>query len=263
MAQYTPLNLSEIKEARIIDVVDSTVLKAGVEFMEGFITQDAKKAKFNNLYVKEGVMYAANGSSRVGLFKAEDLGKIYSLSLRRPMLAALMTFLDSASAETVSIRETERMIIFTSPEGKAGFGFRKPAVEMPQMPITVNKPTSSGIVVDRTALMKKLKRLSVSLKKEAGWMDAEVSGDVLTLKTVAERPSVEHMACKSLGDVAPFMLDYATMQAVLPLFQTTTIEMFVENNRATIYNSAELIIEEKVRKSFLAVALMILPRRTT
>jgi len=256
---------AELASAQKIETIDSTVLESGIDFMMGFISQDGKKPKFSNMYIKEGVMYAANGSSRVGLFKNDELAKIYSVTFRRNMLQSLMTFIDNASPETVTIKETNRMTFFTSPDEKAGFGFRKPAVDMPKMPITSEKPTCSGISVDRAGLLKKLNRLGVSLKKDAGWLDIEVAGEVMTLKTVAERPSIEHMACKVISGATPmsFMLDYATMKTVLALFKTTTIDLFVdENNRGTIYNTAELLIDEKVRKPFLAVALMILPRRT-
>lgn len=255
----------QVQETQEIAGVDSTVLTAGMKFGLGFTSTDDKNQKFATLYVKEGVLYAANGSSKLGLFKSPDFAPIYALTIRRPSVPSLLNFIDKVGGDKVVIKESPKIVLFLAADGQSGFGFRKPIVEMPKMPATADVPQTDGINVDRQSLLKKINRLSIAMRGEDASLDMTVQEGTLTIKTVSDRKSVERMPCNRLSGTEPmsFYMDCALLKATLGQYWASNIDIYVMKNRGVIHSSGEILSGEgsaQVKKPFTAVGIISLPR---
>ena len=253
-----------LKVMQEVDKISTSVLSTGIKFIQGFVSQDKKSAKYNNSFISEGVIYGSNGSNRVGAFKSDDLAKIFKLTIRPQMVNPILNFIDGLSQDQVSFRESEKMVLFTAVDSSSGFGFRKSTVDMPKMPITLEVPDMDGIYVNRRELIKKVNRISVALRggSEVKGVEMKVDGDTLNINTVADRKSVERIVCKRITGTEPlhFILDCGGLKKALSQFLADNIDIYSSPKvkKCFLYNAGELLIGEKdpVKKPFISVCLL-------
>lgn len=253
----------QVKETKVISEMDATVLTAGLKFGLGFASSDDKNQKFASLYVKEGVLSAANGSSKLGLFKTEEFAKVYALTIRRPVVPALLNFIDRAGATSVILKQSEKIVLFETADGMSGFGFRRSLVEAPKMPATADVPEGDGINVDRQAMLKKINRLSIAMRAEDANLEMAVQDKTLTIKTMSDRKSVERIPCDRISGNEPmsFLMDCPLFKAVLSQYWASNVDLYVAKNRGVVYSAGDILSGE-TKKPFIAVGVLSLPRNT-
>jgi DNA polymerase III sliding clamp (beta) subunit (PCNA family) len=252
-----------ISPTSVITGVNAEVFTAGLRFEQGFALKDEKNPKFSNIYIKEGAFYASDGAKWVGAFKCDDIANIFSLTVRRSMLSSILNILEKHSWGNVVLRDSDKIVLLTNSDMSSGFGYRKSTVEMPKLPISFGTPQGDGINIDREVLRKKIARLATVIKKDKpGVIITLEDNSILVMKTRSDRPSMEKMPCRRLSGDGPvrFILDESMVKGILPLFQASNIDLYIQPNRCTIYSTADQIIEDDTHKSFTAIALISLPR---
>lgn len=255
--------MNDISSATVIDTVDTEVVKAAFKFIQGYVYQDDKN-KYSNMFIKEGILYGSNGHSIVGACLSPDLKKIFTLTVRRPMISAILSLIEKMDLNQVCIKETDKMLVFTSEDNQSGFGFRKSNQEMPKMPITVTSAAvGKGISIDRTTLIKKITRLSTTLRGEKLGLSLVAEGDVLTMQTLTERKSVERMPCKrNDGSNASvrIVMECPMLKSILSSLITPAVEFIVDSNSYYIFSVAELLIDGTDKKPITCMARISRPR---
>jgi DNA polymerase III sliding clamp (beta) subunit (PCNA family) len=255
----------ELKNSVLMGEVDSTVFGAMLKFQQGFL--DEKSQKFTNTHAKEGVSYGANGSTKIGAFLSADLEKIFTLTIRKGMISSIVSLMDNTDQDKIQIRDTEKKSLFISSDGLSGFGYRKSTAEMPKFPIETRAPNVNGISVDRTTLLKKISRLSITKSNDKLGLAINIDSDTITITTKTDRKSIERMACKRItSETEPinFVIECELLKSVLPLFATPKIDLYVYGG-CYIFSNAELLIKGKteadqVKKAYTAIARLSLPR---
>jgi hypothetical protein len=252
---------NEFTSSKEIKTVNAGVFLSGIKFSQGFLPSDENK-KFSNMFISKGVIYSSNGSNRVGAFESPEFSGISSIIFRKAMLAPIANLIDKTNITDIIIRETEKVIVLFSDDGKYAFGFRKSLVEPPKFPISTELPTFPAIGIDRNILMKKLNRLSITSPGEMA-VKFTAENESLSLVTIADRKSFENMPYKSISskDKLEFSFECKLLKTCLGLFQTPTVDFYIDKSRCTLWSSAELEIIEKdkkepTRKSFKAIALV-------
>ena len=261
-AEFLSFN-EHLKAMQEVDKISTSVLSTGLKFIEGFVSQDKKSQKYANSFISEGIIYGSNGSNRVGAFKADDLAKIFKLTIRSQMVGPVLEFINSVAQDQISFKESEKMVLFTATDSSSGFGFRKSTVEMPKMPISLEVPAMDGIYVNRKELIKKVNRVSVALRGEVKGIEMMVYGDTLNINTVADRKSVERIACKRITGTDPmhFILDCGMLKKALSQFLAPQIDIYssTKAKKCFLYNAGELVIgddKDPIKKPFISVCLL-------
>jgi hypothetical protein len=252
----------DLAKATDIKTVDATVFLAGIEFIQGFLPSDDSNKKYSNLYVVDGVMYGSNGSFKIGAYQSTDLEGT-SITLRRLMIPPIGAVIDITKASEITLAETEKIIVISTKDQLYRFAFRKTTIPVPKLPITMTVPIVDSFTVDRSTLIKKLNRLSLTSKDEVG-IKMSISGEVLSLETVADRKSYEKMACKRLvGDKdLNFTMECNKLRGILGFYQASSVDFYIDAIKCTLYSDATLITEEKgkepVSKKFVAAGVLTL-----
>jgi hypothetical protein len=235
--------------AQELKTVESEVVSSALKFIQGFLSDDKNK-KYSNVYVVDGNIYGANGSSKVGVFINSSFEGV-NLVLRRSMLSPINTFIDKSSTAEVTIKQTEKIVIFSALKGQYNFAFRQSVIEVPKLPISTEVPKTDGFIIDRQAMLKKLQRLFLTHNQrnaEFG-LKMTVKGSDMIMETVADRKSVEKIACDRLsaGDaVLDFTIDCIKLKDVLSLFEAERVDMYIEKGKCTIYSDAQIIIRDEM-----------------
>jgi DNA polymerase III sliding clamp (beta) subunit (PCNA family) len=232
--------------AQEVKTVEIPVVTSAIKFIQGFLSDDKNK-KYSNVYIVDGKIYGANGSSKVGAFISPSFEGV-NLVLRRALLSAINMFLDKSSAEAVSIKQTEKIIVFSTSEGLNNFAFRKSVVDVPKLPISTTIPQAEGFIVDRGALLKKLNRLFLTHNQrnpEFG-LKVSVKGTDIVMETIADRKSIEKITCERISGngALDFTIDCIKLKDVLGLFEAERVDVYQEKGKCTLYSDAKLILKE-------------------
>ena len=232
--------------AQEVKTVETPVVTSAIKFIQGFLSDDKNK-KYSNVYIVDGKIFGANGSSKVGAFISPTFEGV-NLVLRRALLSSINMFLDKSSAEEVLIKQTEKIIIFSTFKGLNNFAFRKSVVDIPKLPISTSIPQAEGFIVDREALLKKLNRLFLTHNQrnpEFG-LKMSVKGTDIVMETIADRKSIEKITCERISGSAPldFTIDCIKLKDVLSLFSAERVDVYQEKGKCTIYSDAKLILKE-------------------
>jgi DNA polymerase III sliding clamp (beta) subunit (PCNA family) len=253
----------EVTSATLVDTINTTIFTTALKYQQGFVSQDEKN-KFANTFIREGVFYGTNGQTKIGLFQSPDTAKIFSMTIRKQMIGALLNFMDKINQDNVCLKDTEKKCIITSPDGSCGIGFRKSSVEAPKIPISPEMPTEDGLIVDREMFLKKISRLAIVAKGDILSLTVTVNGQTLSLQTNSDRKSVESMSCIRIGTDTPmtFLIECQQFKSILSMFLTPKIKVFIIKSTCMIFSEADILIGEKdpIKKSYLEVARLSLPR---
>lgn len=265
----------DLSKAEVKKTINTSILNTGLKFIQGFLPNDDKN-KFSNLFISDGVMFGSNGSFRIGAFKSPDLDGIDTTILRRSMLSALATMLDKIDADYIVLKESEKHVIFSSADTLEVsdkitskdlycFGFKKSTHTMPKMPVSLEVPQTDGINIDRTLIIKKLNRLSLTSWEDIG-IKMNLKGNELTMQTLADRKSLESMTCKRLNtqeEDRNFVIECDKFKTIMNLFQASNIDLYIDSKKNTFYSSASILIEEENKETvtipFTAVGFLTLP----
>lgn len=253
----------DLSHQELKHTVVKEVFLDGIKFSQGFALE--KDEKFADVHTVSGILYGSNGSSRVGGYGSPDLGEIPDLVLRKAMLSAIATMVEKAEITEIAIKISDKLISFHSPDDRYCFGFRKSTLVSPRFPISMKIPELPKFNINRSLLLKKLNRLSLTSWEDIG-IKMTVQGGELEMETVADRPSFESIPCESDSeDPIEFIIQCNKFKDILGLFKASNVDIFIAKNKCTIYSDAHLEIdeegkEEPVEKPFTAVALLTLAR---
>jgi len=249
----------EIAEATQIKTVNATIFQSGIHFIQGFIADDSNK-KYSNLFILGGAMYGSNGLNSIGAFATSELTEM-DISIRRIMLSPIGNIIDKTGASEITLLETDKLLMVSTPDRLYSFAFRKTTTPVPKLPITIEIPKTDGFNINCTDYMKKLNRLSLTSRDEIA-IRMMLNGSILSMETVADRKSKEMITCRRLEGNSPmeFILECKKFKNILNFFHASNVDVYVDKTKCTIYSKASLIIDEKDSKDFIAVGLVTLAK---
>ena len=254
---------SEIEKSSPLGEIDSEIFIMGLKFIQGFLPDEKnpKSDKYTRLYASKGILYGANGSSKIGAFHSPELKCLDDFIIRRIMINPISDMIEKSKAPRVLVSTTSKMVFITTIDKSCGFGFLRTNDAIPQYPISIETPICDGFNVQKEALIKKLNRLALSPNKG---FKAKVENNNLNLSTISERVSKDSLECKALSDSPidlSFVFDYKLMKSVLSLFQSTNVNAYIDKLKCSFISEGFLeMLDTKDRQEFKAVALICLAR---
>jgi hypothetical protein len=255
----------DLFSAKEVKTVEANVITTSLKFIQGFLSDDKNK-KYSNVYIVDGKIYGANGSSKVGVFISPCFEGV-NLVLRRIMLSSINSFIEKAGIPEITIKETDKIVIVSGIKGLDNFAFRKSVIEVPKLPISTSVPQSAGFVIERGTFLKKLNRLFLTHNQrnaEFG-LKVNIKGKDIVIETIADRKSVEKISCERVAGEDPldFTIDCIKLREVLGLFQADKVDFYIEKGKCSIYSDAEVVIREEnppVTSPFVSIGLVTLAK---
>ena len=246
----------DYSNAEKIASVNSDMFINGLKYILGYTTTD-EKSKYSSIFIKDGIIYGANGSTHIGVFKNLDLEPIAKLVIRRQMVTAISSFIITLVKDNimeVTIKITDKSVYFCSPDELYGFGYKLSTIEPPTLPINTEFPECSGYRIDKKVLIKKLTRLALTSKDEIG-IKVTATGGSLNLETISERKSADEIPyITKIGDPeSEFIIECNRFKKLLGLFDDSKIDLYSEDKYFILYSEADYLINDKVTKRFKQV----------
>lgn len=254
----------KISKAQKLKSVDSTVFTHAFRFIQGFLPSDDKNEKWNRVHINGGVIYGSNGSNRVGAFESAEFSGLDGHIFRKNILSPIVSMIEKTEIDEIELKSSSEALFLVSPDQKQGIGFIKATSKSPKFPISLDEPDTDGFNIDREMLLKKLNRLAITATGDLG-IKGEVLGAEFKMSTLAERPSIETMACAKIKDSKDidFIMEYKLVKSLLTLYSASNINIYIDKGKCTLWNEAELEVKndkETKKHPFKSVAVMSLAR---
>ena len=218
------------KEERKQYTVDLKVflfaLKYSLNFM-AIMKEDQKN--FDFVTITKGLVFAANGSNKMGFMAANTFKPIPELKIRKQVVPMMVNFLMKLDGDQVIIVESGKDIGLESTDGKFYFSALKSNVEAPKINKEYIISSEPYVEIDKNRLMKVSDRVVIN-SASAAMIGLDVtltgSGDdsLLELKLVSNTvESVEVINCSRKGDTdekVTHIIDHKLLRTILGSFTT-------------------------------------------
>lgn len=240
----------ELDKMLCVRTVNAGQLLSAIRFGKGFLPTK-ENPNFSCLYLSDGVMYGSNGFNRISAYQAGDWKGIETLVLRQGMLDSISQLIDRINLDDISIYTSSKFIGFFSEDKGTGFGFLKTVQEMPKFPISLDRPETGGVALDRTVLQKKLQRFQIAEGPDFSVnFVLKGTGDsaILEMTTLGDRASTENMPCirKEGSEDQEFLVKYTHLKTLVSVYQSNSVELYVGNVTLTVFCEGKLEIDQEI-----------------
>ena len=250
-----------------VKVLNAGVLLAGIRFIQEFLTKTNKSNnKFSNAFISNGIIYGTNGNNKIGAFTSPDLEGLNELVIPEIMLSPIASLIDKP--DTLSIRTTSTHVLIADSDLTTVFGFTKPQVKIPRIPIDIKEPQdSTGAEINVNLLLKKIERLKITGDADLGLTLSLVS-DKIILSTLQDRSSKDSMICKKIGtEDKDTIIKCRVLEDILNAFSsvhkgTYEIKMFLDKNLKFFWSGKLEIMDKKPQIKELTFAAIMTPAAT-
>lgn len=214
------------------------------------VKEDHKQ--FDFVVIDKGIVYAANGSNKMGFIACKAFEKLSNFKIRKAILSTFRAFSNALPGDTVNIIETSRNIGLESVDGMMHFSCLKSNSD----PVSISKEymKSEGpyVEIDKSKFLKILDRLVVSnTSMSSGGVELVVSGvgesACIDLNLVATAKVTENFPCTKVNDDSPdpvsHVVDYKIFRSILNSFSTDkAIRLHINDGSKfyKVYNSGEV-----------------------
>ena len=186
-----------------------------------------EQKNFDFVTITKGLVFAANGSNKMGFLAAGAFKPIPEIKIRKEVIPMMVNFIMKLEGETVNVVETGKDIGVESSDGKFYFSSLKSNVEAPKINKDYVVSSEPYITIDKTRLMKVSDRVVINSPSAAMiGLDTVLSGSgedgQLELKLVSNSvESVEVINCNRVGDTdekIDHIIDYKLLRTLLGSF---------------------------------------------
>jgi DNA polymerase III sliding clamp (beta) subunit (PCNA family) len=235
-------------EAYPVKTLNAGVLLVGIRFIQDYLLKSKGTNKFSNMFISQGIIYGSNGNDKIGAFTSPDIEGLDELVFPEMMLGPIANLIEKPDLDNITISTTSEFILIGSDDKSFIFGFSKPKVKVPKMPVDIKEPEANGGEIEVGLLLKKFGRLKIAGDVDMG---LRISlGDHISISTLLDRASKDTMPCKRIGtEEKDILVKCRVVEGVLDSFSavpglsSSTVKMFVARN-LSFHWSGDLQMDE-------------------
>jgi DNA polymerase III sliding clamp (beta) subunit (PCNA family) len=245
-------------EAFPVKTMNAGILLVGIRFIQDYLLKSKGTNKFSNMFISKGIIYGSNGNDKIGAFTSPEIEGLDELVFPEMMLGPVANLIEKPDLDNITISTTSEFVLVG--DQSFIFGFSKPKVKVPKMPIDVKEPETNGCEIEVGLLLKKFGRLKIAGDADMG---IRISlSDHISISTLLDRASKDTMPCKRIGtEEKDILVKCRVIEGVLDSFSavpgltSSTVKMFVDRNLSFSWRG-DLQMEEQektVVKSIVCV----------
>jgi hypothetical protein len=238
---------------RVTHIVDKEVLKFALGYAGSFLAAPKEDQKqFDFVVIDKGIVYAANGSNKMGFIVFKAFEKIENFKIRKSVLSVFKSFAEGLPGDSVVLTETKKSIGIESSDGNMYYSCLKSNTDPTNVPREHIKSEGPYVKIDKNRLIKVLDRLMVSgTTISTSGVELVVTGQgesaCLEINLISSLKVTENFSCERVNDAnvesVSHVVDYKIFKSVLGAF-TTDKEVRLHINDANrfykVYNSGEI-----------------------
>lgn len=238
--------------------VKKDMLLFALKYASYFLTGKKEEQKhFDFVIINRGIVYAANGSNKLGLIVSQLFSKIPEIKIRKMVLPLFSSFAKGINEDIIKIIQTDKDIGVISSDGKYYFSFLKSTIETSEIPRHYLKSEGPYTLVDKNRLIKIADRVIITNNSTTiVGLNLKLSGSgdqsLLEIKLVSNREAIETMECKRVNDgkkIFEHIVDYRMLIPILNAFDTKEdVRIHINDNGKAfkIYSKGEIEKEKYI-----------------
>jgi len=210
-------------------LVNKEVLLFAMKYAFNFLASKKEDQKhFDFVVISNGVVFAANGSNKLGLIVFKTFSAIPEMKIRKLVVPLYTTFVKGVEGKEIKLIETDKDIGVESLDGRFYFSFLKSTLEAPKIPKEHLKSEGAYTLIDKNRLLKVSERAIIS-NDSASLVGLELtlsgSGESanLEVKLLSTKVAIETLTCNRVDDgdqSVAHVVDFRMLKAVLGSFDT-------------------------------------------
>jgi len=226
-------------------VVNKECLIFALEYAKNFLADKKEDQKqFDFVVINGGVVYAANGTNRLGLIVFRTFAQVPGMKIRKLVLPVYLNFIKGVDGTEIKLLDTDKDVGLESMDGKCYFSFLKSTLEATSIPKEYLKSEGAYTLIDKDRLIKVSERTIIT-NSSASSVGVEITlsgaGDKanLEVKLVSKRVAVETITCTRVDDTSSesvsHVIDFRMLKAILGSFSTDENVRFHINDNSRFF----------------------------
>lgn len=226
-------------------VVNKECLIFALEYAKNFLADKKEDQKqFDFVVINSGIVYAANGSNKLGLIVFRTFAQIPGMKIRKLVLPVYLNFVKGVEGNEIKLIDTDKDVGLESMDGKSYFSFLKSTLEATSIPKEYLKSEGAYTLIDKNRLIKVSERLIIT-NSSASSVGVEFmlsgAGDKanLEVKLVSKRVAVETVSCTRVDDTSSepvsHVVDFRMLKSILGSFSTDENVRFHINDNSRFF----------------------------
>lgn len=235
--------------------VSKKALLFALDFSANFLAPLKEEQKhFDFITIDRGIIYAANGSNKMGLLVFKTFQNVIEYKIRKSVAPFYKSFVEKMDGDSVTIVDTDKNIGVISEDNSMFFGCLKANIETPRIPKEHIVSEGPYIEVDKNELLNAAQRLVVNdLTPQASGLELKLRGtgkdSYLETVLVSELDSREDIKCvrqNDSGEDVDRVVNYKLFESVLGSFDISTpVRMHMQQGKFFKIYTAGQVGEDK------------------
>lgn len=236
--------------------MNKSALVGGIKYASGFLEElKVEKARYDFIVINEGLIYAANGSNKMGFLVSRDFKNFKDYKMRKVFVPQLLKVIDALKNDeetSVTLFETDKSTGFRTSDNAVQFSCLKSDTPVPEVPRSMASTNGAHCIVNRKMFLEILDRIS-ALDKTAKSFGIKTTlrgkGDNATIEMmlISSLKSKEVMPCKRVekedapcGDIE-HVIDNRLLKGIVSSFNNDDIRMYIndEGKMFKVYEQGE------------------------
>ncbi len=211
-------------------VVNKECLIFALEYAKNFLADKKEDQKqFDFVVINSGVVYAANGSNKLGLIVFRTFSQVPGMKIRKLVLPVYLNFIKGVDGTEIKLIDTDKDVGIESMDGRHYFSFLKSTLEATSIPKEYLKSEGAYTLIDKDRLIKVSERTIITNSSvSAVGVELTLSGvgdkATLEVKLVSKRAAVETLNCTRVDDTnnepISHVIDFRMLKSILTSFST-------------------------------------------
>jgi DNA polymerase III sliding clamp (beta) subunit (PCNA family) len=238
----------------------SRVLTYAWKYLE---TSKEENKKFDFIIVNNGVIFASNGLNKMGFLIATDFKGINNIKIRKQAVPLFMFVVKSIKGNSIILGEQDNDVVIKTEDSQVYFSCLKSTVEAPKINLDYLKKDGPYTEINRTDLIKKLNRLTVSkLSTNSAGIEMTLSGAgdtaSLELALLSNLKAKEKIGCKRVDDTSTqdvsHIVDYKLFLTEISSFLEENIHLYINASNAS-FKIHEVTKDEEKGLKYITVGV--------
>lgn len=226
-------------------VVNKECLIFALEYAKNFLADKKEDQKqFDFVVINGGVVYAANGTNRLGMVVFRTFAQVPGMKIRKLVLPVYLNFIKGVDGTEIKLIDTDKDVGIESMDGRHYFSFLKSTLEATSIPKEYLKSEGAYTLIDKDRLIKVSERTIIT-NSSVSSVGIEITlsgaGDKanLEVKLVSKRVAVETLNCTRVDDTSSepvsHVIDFRMLKAILSSFSTDEVVRFHINDNSRFF----------------------------
>lgn len=211
-------------------VVNKEALLFALGYVKNFLADKKEDQKqFDFVVIHSGLVYASNGSNKIGIIIFKTFSAIPGMKIRKLVLPLYLNFVKGIEGTEVKLIDTDKDVGVESIDGNHYFSFLKSNIETMSAPKEHLKSEGPYTLIDKDRLLKVSERAIITSNSSSSiglelTLSGVGEGAELEVKIISGKKAIETISCSRMDDTntqsVSHVVDFRLLKSIISSFTT-------------------------------------------